>query len=498
VGREVPVGIAFLALALASACGRTDRLVVAHGRLLASQAPFDPRHDRAAINILANVYEPLVERGSDLTLRPRLAESWHSPDERTWVFKLRRGVRRHDGRVLTAGDVAASFERARHDPWAAGALAPVSSVAARGEDEVVFSTLAAAEALPGRLAHILTAGQPEPGGATGPYRFRSWTPGGDVVLEAFPEYRDGPPAIATVEFRIVRDAREQARRLIQGEVQIAEDIGPEEMLGLRAAKGVKTVAVSGFMTAFLGMDTARRQTPYIDLPVNPFRDVRVREAISHAVDRKALVAGPLRGYAEPTEQLAQPGQMGFDSELGAPDLELSQARQLLGSAGYPEGFEVQLDYSSGTLDEVARELAAQLSGVGIRLRLRPSEPSEFYPRIKRRDTSLYLLRWIQPSQEINETYSWLLHTPGEGIGAMNCGGYSNERLDRLLERAAQATVPELRMQTLLAATALVRSERPILPLYRANDLYAFSDRLDFQPEPNQWWHTPLWRMRWNN
>ena len=231
--------------------------MIAHPRPLSSEALFGARHDRTAFNILANVYEPLVERGPDLAIRPRLAESWYSPDERTWVFKLRRGVLRHDGRILTAGDVVASFERARADPWAAGALAPVSGVRANGENEIVFTTREPFDALPARLVYIYVSGRPEPGGATGPYRLRPGTPGGNVVLEAFPGYRDGRAPIATVEFRMIKDPRERARCLLRREAELIEDIVPDDMPALRAARGIRTLALPGFTTAFLAMDTAR-------------------------------------------------------------------------------------------------------------------------------------------------------------------------------------------------------------------------------------------------
>lgn len=493
--------LALLSLALLASCGRAcpeRRLVIAHPRPLSSQALFGARHDRTAFNILANVYEPLVERGPDLSIRPRLAESWYSPDERTWVFKLRRGVLRHDGRILTAGDVVASFERARADAWAAGALAPVSGVRANGENDVVFTTREPFDALPARLVYIYVTGQPEPGGATGPYRLRSVTPDGSVVLEAFSGYRDGRAPIADVEFRVVKDPRERARCLLRREADLIEDIVPDDMPELRAASGIRTLALPGFTTAFLAMDTARASTPDVDRPANPFLDPRVREALDRAIDRRALVSGPLLDYADPTDQLALPGQEGFVSSLEPTLPDLRGARALLGQAGYADGFEVQLDYVPGTLDGVVTMLSRQLEAVGIRLRARGNESAEFLARLERHDTSLYLLRWVQPSEAIEETYSWLLHSPRGELGTMNGGGYSNPRLDRLLEDDSGQHSKARRGDLLREATALVHADRPILALYRQQDLHAFSERLDFQPQPHQQLNTLVWRMRWKD
>lgn len=472
--------------------------MIAHPRPLAAPGLLHPTHNRTAFNILVNVYEPLVERGPNLSLRPAVAESWYSPDPRTWVFKLRRGVRRHDGRLLTAADVVASFERYLGDAWAAGLLAPVSGVRAGGEGEVVFTTREPADTLAARLTLLPIAGLPESGGGTGPYRYRSWSKDGPVVLEAFPEYHGGRPSIPVVEFRIVPDARERAERLLSGEVQLVEDVLPVDMPALRAARGVRTIAMPGFLTFFLVMDTARERTPFVDQPKNPFRDPRVREALDRAVDRKALAAGPLLGYGEPTTQLAAPGQVGFSDALEIPLPDPAVARRLLREAGYPAGFAVPLDYTAGILDEVVEVVARQLGAAGVRVRPRAADVGEFLSRVESRDTSFYFMRWIQPSQEIHETYTWLLHSPRESFGTMNGGGYSNARLDRLLEISAHERRETERASLLREATALIHAERPILPLFRQHDLYAFSKDLDFRPEPQQQFGTILRRMRWKS
>jgi peptide/nickel transport system substrate-binding protein len=498
--RRFEGGLALVALGCLAGCDwpRTERrLVIAHPLPLATTRLRDPAHNRSAFNILSNVYEPLVKRGPDLSLQPALAESWYSPDARTWVFKLRRGVRRHDGSILAAGDVVASLQASLGEPWSAGALAPVNGVSARG-DEVVFSTREPADTLPARLVHVLISGLPEPGGATGPYRIRSWSPGGSIVLESFADYRGGRPSIGVVEYQVVTDARERARRLLRGEAHFIEDILPEDMPALHAAPGVKAMALPGFSTAFLGMDTARERTPYVDRPANPFRDPRVRQAVDLAVDREALVAGPLRGHAEAVQQLALSGQIGFEPALPPTHWDESGAGRLLKEAGYPDGFEVDLDSMKGVSDGVVGMLGGQLAAVGIRVRPRAADPGSFLTRIERRDTSLYLLRWIQPSQEIHEGYTWLVHSPGESLGTMNGGGWSDPRLDRLLDQATHEASKARRGILLREATALVHAERPILPLYRENDLYAFTTALDYEPQPHQQFSTPLERMRWKD
>ncbi len=113
-----------------------------------------------------------------------------------------------------------------------------------------------------------------------------------------------------------------------------------------------------------------------------------------------------------------------------------------------------------------------------------------------RDTSFYLMRWVQPSEEIHETYTWLLHSPRGSLGTMNGGGYSNAGFDELLDQFSRERVEARRAALLRKAAAVIHAERPIVPLYRQNDLYAFSDFLDYQPQPHQQFSVPLLRMKW--
>jgi peptide/nickel transport system substrate-binding protein len=152
----------------------------------------------------------------------------------------------------------------------------------------------------------------------------------------------------------------------------------------------------------------------------------------------------------------------------------------------------------GTVEPTARALIGQLAEVSIRATPRGMPASEFLPRIERMDTSFYLLRWIQPSEEIHESYTWLLHTREGDSGSMNGGGFSSPRFDALLATAAHNREEKTRTVALREATAIVLGERPILPLYVQDDFYAFSSDLDFEPLPRQQFSTVLRRMRWKD
>ncbi len=502
MSRPLPACVLPAAFFLASACGPAahSRLVIAYPVGLHSPDVHDPAHEEFAASILANVYETLVDVGPDLTLQPSLAESWYSPDEQTWVFTLRSGVRLHDGRTLEAADVAASVERARQTPWMRGELEPVVSVTARGEGEVVFKTQARFESLPARLTYVsIDGGSPGPGSlaaGTGAYRIRSSSPEA-TLLEAFPEYREGPAPIPSVEFRTIADARERARRLRNGEIHLIIDVLPEDMPSLATHPGLRTIARPGLRVVFLGMDCARERSAYLRPPRNAFQDRRVREAISLAIDRDALAKGPLQGYAEATQQIPGPTEVGFEPALQPRRFDPERARLLLQQAGYRDGFETPLDYMPGkylAVEAVVESLVLQLGRIGIQVRPQPRPPADMLQHVESQDTAFYLLGWMNETGSAHETYASLLHSVRPNLGATNGGGYANPRFDLLLERVSGELDRGKRVELLREATRIVDADLPVVPLYRQHDLYAHVRDLEFNPSVFR--RLLLERLRW--
>jgi peptide/nickel transport system substrate-binding protein len=468
------LALAFLVLA---GCARSPErtLVVAYPRGLQSLDLYAPVHEQFAANIQAQVYEPLVEVGPDLSLRPALAASWHSPDDLTWVFTLRPGVRLHDGRLLTAALVARSFERARHEAWTAGELEPVTRVEARGELDVVFSLGSSFAALPSRLTYLFVEGaRPAAGGAspgTGPYRIAAWRPG-SVVLEAFDAYRGGPPPIRRVEIRSVPDPRERARLLRSGAADLIADVLPDDMASLAHEPRVRTLALPGRRLVYLAMDVTGR-----------FADRRLREAVAQGVDRAALAQGALRGFATPVEQIPGPGDVGHDPQLPARGHDPAAAARLLAQAGFPGGLDVDLDYMRGSGDDLVGPLAQQLARIGLRARPNPLDSADFLARVEQRRSPFYMMRWLNETGSAQDAYAALLHSSGPGLGVMNGGRFARPAFDELVDRAARTSDAEERGEALRAATRLVHDDLPVVTLLAPQDLLACA--ADLQVEPHQ-------------
>lgn len=482
---------ALLAAALCAACSRapaTDRLVIA---LPAGPFTITPAAagEEFSISILSNVYESIVDLGPDLVLRPGLAESWQTPDDNTWVFALRRGARWHDGEPVRAAQVVESLERTRQDPGSRMRveLAVVARLEAPDDRTVVVRTSEALGHLANRLANVRIwrpgAHPSDPALGSGPYRVRAWTPGGDTTLQAFDGYDGGRPGLREVVFRAVPEAAQRMRLLRAGDVQLVVDAPPDEMAALAEDERLTAVSRKGARVVFLAVDCAREKTPYVDGPRNPFADLRVRDALSLAVDREALVRGPLRRLAATVDQVVGPEVFGFHDALRPVPHDPERARALLAEAGWTDGFAVDLDYPIGKYrgaELVAAELVRQLAPVGIRLRPRPQAPEEFFGRLGRRDTSLYLLGWIGTSGDAGPSYEYLLRTTRGGFGHDNAGGYSNPELDRLVEQARHLG-PADRLPLLRRVAEIVYHDKPVIPLYRAADVYALDRRLEFTP-----------------
>lgn len=463
-------------------------------------------NEEFTLSVLSNVYETLVDLDAGLGLRPGLAESWHSPDDLTWVFRLRPAARRHDGRILTAEDVALALEHARSHPSSRrrSQLAALDSIAARDERTLVLRTRVPFDPLPVRLSNVLI-GMPatpgaEPSVGTGPFRVRSWQAGRTTVLEPFDDDPARRAPFAAAEFRVVPDAAERVRLLRAGQVDVTVDVSASDMAALGSDPRVRTVVQNGLRVLFLGLDTARETSPEFGGGANPFRDVRVRRAVALALDRERIVRGPLGGFAEVVDQIASPQELGGQREDVAPfRRDLAAARRLLAAAGWPAGFAVPFDYMPAkyrAMPEVAAELSGQLAEVGVRLVPRPGDAREVLGRIEARATAMYLLGWISDTGDGRVSYEYLLHSPLGAYGLNNGSGYSNPEVDRLIEESSGRMLPSERRALFARLAQIVHEEVPVVPLYRQSDLYAARRGLHFQPRLDR--RIRLADLRWAN
>ncbi len=444
--------------------------------------PNPPTKDESFTNrISAELFEGLVRFDRDGRLVPGLAESWRTPDESTYVFDLRPGLRFADGTPLVADDVVASLRAALERGWPTEAyLRSIASIEADGPLRVVVRTrvpyplllykLPWGYVLPGRAV----TRKPVPSVGAGPYRLVSWEPGRAFTLERNRYFRAGAPAIEHVRFDVVPDAGERIARVLAGRADVADDVPLERVAALRQEPGVRVFAAPTLRVLFL---TLRVTGP-------PFSDPKVREALDLALDRGELVRRAYDGQTVTASQLVPASVVGFNPSLAVPKPDRARSRSLLAEAGYPRGFDVQLDGTHNRYVNDVRilhEVARQLSLVGIQVVVKTWDKAEFFGRVDAGLSAFHLVGWSCGSGEAGEAIEALVATRKGALGNANSGGFSDPVLDGLLSKADGAVDPAVRVGALQETLARVAETRPVLPLLIETEALLVSRRVEWEP-----------------
>ena len=467
-----------VALLWASGCARhrPQQLVIAYEDGVLSLDPH-LQDESVTISVLANIYEGLVGFDADMHVVPLVAEGYDNPSLLTWRFFLRPGVTFHNGQRLTAGDVVYSLERARTKPSSVfrGMLSAVTTVKALDSMTVEVATSRPQPIMINILAQvaIIPRGSDplrQPVG-TGPYRFTRLLPDQGIELAAHEQYWGGRPVFALVQFRSIPDGAQRARALLAGGIDLSSSINEQER-GLISNDGRFKLEIEPSMSvSILGFTFSGKRTP--------LSDARVRQAISLAIDRRAIIASTYSGYALPANQLVHPTVFGYDPALPALAPDTARAVALLKAAGYGRGLELRLDVAHDLYDE-AEPLVRQLRNVGIRLAIDTVAWSQLYLKIVQGQSAFYRMgiacTFGDASEILND-----LHALRGSYGHRNISGYSNPELDRLIEAADREFNPAQRQRILQQAMRLAMRDLPIIPLYLREDCFGVSRALDWQP-----------------
>jgi peptide/nickel transport system substrate-binding protein len=441
----------------------------------------DPyRHDEVVTrSFLGHVYEGLVGFDAEMALVPLLARHWESPDDLTWRFGLRPGVRFHDGRELTSHDVVASFERARAlaDDRVSGYLVAVASVRALDALTVELVTVKPYPILLNKLASlvILPAGigdEPitHPVG-TGPYRFVGGAAGGGRwQLEANPDYWRGPPVFRRLEIHAVADGEERVARVLAGELDLVHEVPASAAASLAGDRDVRLVSRPSLTVTYLHLAADRP----------PFADPRVRRAVSLAIDRAAFVANDFGGFGAPLGQLVTPNVFGHLRHLVPPPRDLASSRSLLAAAGVKTPLSFELELRAG---RPYRTLVRQLEEAGFAVRPVVRPWGEMYQRLLAGEVTAYLGGWSCLSGDASDLFDAVLHSRAAtgGYGTNNFSRYANPELDLLIAASSSAWRMAERADLLAQAMELAVSDVALVPIATQHNLYAMRSDLAWQP-----------------
>lgn len=276
---------------------------------------------------------------------------------------------------------------------------------------------------------------------------------------------------------------EQLQALMDGHVDIVQDLLYDEFTSLQQVDGFHTYSGHSNLYHYLGMDVRRAKTPNIDLENNPFQSPLVRLAIAHVIDLDAINERVFHSKAFKTNQLANSAVFGFNGEIEKPSVDFTRARELLTEAGYPSGFTVTLNTPLGAREQVAHVIAEQLEAISIKVIVEPVKDKFFWKELfKENHGYSFFLAGFSVGQTVEHSLSTLFGTKdATGRGRLNFFGYSNPEADQALSDGAAALDTDEKLRHFQTANRLIMEDRPIIPLYSTPQFYGLSKRVDWKP-----------------
>jgi len=442
----------------------------------------------------AHVFETLHAPDAAMQLRPLLATEARTTDGVTWDVRLREGVAWHDGTPFTADDVAFSIARAGNVPNSPGSYGTytreVRAVEVLGPHAIRITARAPAPLLMANLSNIYIVSRRHGEGAatedynsgkamigTGPYRFARWSPGTEIHFIRNDGYRGPREPWERASFRVIPNNSARTAALLAGDVDVIADIPSADVERVRGDRRLQVFTVASNRLVFLGLDRTdaaltsghvRAAEGAPALARNPLGDVRVRRALSMAIDRRALVERINEGQAVATGQFLPEGFFGHFADIAVERHDPEGARRLLAEAGFPGGFRLTLSTSNDRIVNSARmvqAIAQMWTRIGVATSVETMPHAVFTPRRNRYELPVFLSSWGNQTGEALYTLVPQLGTRGQGgLGNANRIRYSNPEMDRLLVAAGAEVDAPRRLALIRQATDLALAEAVMQPL----------------------------------
>ncbi|MFG6465696.1 ABC transporter substrate-binding protein [Roseateles sp. BYS87W] len=480
----------------------------------------DPDSQNESLTNMVNgqIYERLTNRDAKLALVPGLAASWTQTGPLTWRFKLRPGVKFHDGTPFTADDVVFSVQRAKEPTSQISVWANAVGVPKRVDDLTVDFQLATFN--PIFLQHIdqiwilsrkwceankatrpLDFKNKEEGytalhaNGTGPFVLASRQPGIKTVLKRNPQWWGKAEGnVQEVVYTPIATDATRLAALVSGEVDLVLDPAPRDVPRLRNTPGVKVIEGPENRLVFIGMDQSRDKLLYGQVPgdKNPFKDVRVRRALYEAIDIEAIRSKLMAGLSLPTGALTPSSNASFDDPALQTRLphDLAAARKLMAEAGFADGFEVTLDCPNNRYindEEICTALASMWAQLKVKVKVNAMPRVLYFPKLEKYDTSLYLYGWGGSVTDAESILTPLYRTRGDkGVGTYNFGGFRNDKSDTLAAQSSVEADPRKREQLVRAALTELREQVHIIPLHRQVAPWAARAQVTAVHRPDNW------------
>jgi len=440
--------------------------------------------------VYSHILEGLVMLDPQGVLQPALAESWTpSADGKVWTFKLRQNVKFHDGTEFTADDVKYTVDRILNPETRSpqrGSLAQITSVEAVDRHTVRITTRAPFVPI---LTNLATSAYVVPRAAhsrlgrdfarrpvgTGPYRWVEWVPGERIVLEANPDYYAGRPSVERLVFRFIPEGSVRLAELESGGLDLIAGIPAQDLRRLRVSLLVDLHEVVGTNYRLLAFNTS----------VKPFDDVRVRQAIAHAIDKQKIVDVVWPGRGVVAEGPIPPTSWAYDERFKGLGYNLTRARQLMAEAGQGDGFE--MNYLISATEELQREVPLiidMLKQINVSVKVTAVDFPTLLDRLLKTNYDTLRVGWTTNPEPDSLLYS-PFHT--SAIGGFNFTKFRSAKVDELLDRGRTVTNINERTRIYREAQRLIVQEAPMVFIFHEKRTYATRKAVQgFKPHVSGW------------
>ena len=493
-----------LAALLASGTAVSEELIIG---TQVEPTSIDPHYHNTQPNVQIGrqVFDHLIKRDHKQRLRPGLAVSWKAVNDTTWEFKLRKGVKFHDGSPFTADDVVFTIARVEagvpNSPSSFATFTSGKTVVRVDDSTLRVTTKNPYPLMPNDLATFAILSKKHGEGATtedynsgkatvgtGPYTFKEWRSADRVVLEGNTEYWGGKPKWDKVVYKPVKAGPSRIAALLTGDVDMIDKVPTTDIAALRKHPKVTVNQVSSNRVIFFSPDSNRHISPHVKnndgTPAfpNPLRKWEVRKAISMAINRKAIIDRVMEGTAIPASQLLPEGFFGFNPDLKVEPYDPEGAKKLLAKVGFPDGFRLTVHSPNDRYvndAKVTEAIAQMLTRVGIKCEVVTLSKSVYFSRGTKLEYSFAMFSNGSDTGESSAPLRSIVHTRTESFGRSNRGRYSNVIFDAKLEEALVTVDDAKRERLLQEAMGVVINDYGEIPTHYQVNTWALRKGLTY-------------------
>ena len=461
----------------------------------------------------SHIFDTLVRMDANSAIVPSLAELWKLVDETTWEFKLRPGVKFSDGSPLTVDDVLWSLAR---PATVLKSPAPftiytrsIKEAKAVDASTIRLTTAAPYPLLPNDLAQVFIVSKKATENissedmntgkgviGTGPYKLASYTPEDRAVLDGNADYWGGKPAWDKVTYRYITSEGPRTAALLSGDVDAIDNVPTPDLPRVRGDQAYTFAQKPSLRVIYFYVDSGRDDAPWLTtkdgkpLGKNPFKDARVRKAVSMAINRDAIRDRIMEGLSFPTSHFVPPSlranEPGFDTVPFDPDA----AKKLLADAGYPDGFGLTMHTPNNRFPndaKITQAVAQMLARIGIAAQVDAMPMAVYATRGAKNDFTFGLIGWGAQTGEVSSTLRAIIacESKEKGWGLFNWSHYCNKQVDELLAKGLVTMDDKARTTILNQASKIAADDGGVIPIHFQSTTWAAKKGIAIEPRTDE-------------